>query len=112
MATTTIGPRTSGRPTLTHGQEHRAVSLVSGAHLVSHFNQLAVIPLFPLLHERLGVNFIQLRLALTVFDVVSVGAQAAAGVLVDRLGARKLLIAALLVGGLGFVGLGVVATYA
>ncbi|HEY5340704.1 MAG TPA: MFS transporter [Candidatus Aquilonibacter sp.] len=112
MATTTIGPRTSGRPTLTHGQEQKAVSLVSGAHLVSHFNQLAVIPLFPLLHERLGVNFIQLGLALTVFNVVSVVAQTPAGVLVDRLGARRLLIAALLIGGIAFVGLGVVATYA
>src|SRR5665213_4311848 len=107
MATTTIGPRTSGRPTLTHGQEHRAVSLVSGAHLVSHFNQLAVIPLFPLLHERLGVNFIQLGLALTVFNVVTVVAQTPAGVLVDRLGARRLLIAALVVGGIAFIGLGV-----
>jgi MFS transporter, FSR family, fosmidomycin resistance protein len=112
MATVIFSPRTSSQAILTRGQERRAVSLISGAHLVSHFNQIAVIPLFPLLHQQLGVSFIQLGLALTVFNVVSVVAQTPAGILVDRLGARSLLIAALVAGGIAFIGLGVFTTYA
>lgn len=91
--------------------ERRAVWLISSAHLIAHFYALAVIPLFPLLKMRLGVSFVQLGLALTVYNLVSVLAQTPVGFLVDRIGSRKLLVGALLLGGAAFTSFAFIPTY-
>lgn len=91
--------------------EARSLTVISIAHWVSHYNILVLPMLFPFLKDRLGVSFIDLGLALTVFAVVSGLTQAPLGFVVDRFGARKLLILGLGLGGAAFILLGLNLSY-
>jgi len=71
------------------------MTLIGLAHYTSHVLQLALPPLFPILHDEFGVTFTELGLIVTVFYVASGLGQAAAGVLVDRYGAQRLLLGGL-----------------
>lgn len=92
-------------------RERQAIWLVASAHAVSHFYLLILIPIFPLLKERLAVGYVELGFALTVWNVVSAIAQAPIGFLVDRYGSRRMLIGALLCGGLAYGSVGFFPTY-
>lgn len=72
------------------------ISLIGLAHGVSHFFQLALPSLFPLIKAEFGVNYTQLGLLMTVFYLVSGVGQALSGFFVDRFGAIKILLAGLL----------------
>lgn len=91
--------------------EARSLTVISVAHWVSHYYILVLPMLFPFLKDRLGVSFVDLGLALTVFAVVSGLTQAPLGFVVDRFGARKLLILGLCVGGFAFILLGLNLSY-
>ncbi|MGE0852372.1 MAG: MFS transporter [Hyphomicrobiaceae bacterium] len=91
--------------------ETQTLVAVSAAHLVSHFYIMVLPVLLPLLKERLGVGFLDLGLALTVFNVVTGLTQAPMGFLVDKVGARPVLIVGLVGGGLAFLSLGILTTY-
>src|SRR5947209_9327492 len=84
---------------------------ISAAHWVSHFHILTLPMLFPFLKAQLGVGYIELGLALTVFAVVSGLTQAPLGYIVDHIGARKILLLGLCLGGLALVMLGLHVSY-
>ena len=87
------------------------MSLVGVAHYMSHVLQLALPPLFPILHREFGVSFTELGLVVTLFYIASGLGQAAAGVLVDRYGAPRLLIGGLAVLGAAIALAGTVSAY-
>jgi MFS family permease len=89
----------------------RTLLAISTAHWVSHFHLLVLPMLFPFLKEQLGVGYIELGFALTVFAVVSGLTQAPMGYLGDRIGARKILLMGLTLGGLALVMLGLHLSY-
>lgn len=71
------------------------IGVVSIAHGVSHFCQLIVPPLFPWIGAAFGLSNTQLGLLMSVFFIVSCAGQAAAGFVVDRFGAERVLYAGL-----------------
>ena len=92
--------------------EQQTLVVVSSAHLVSHLHIMVLPVLLPLLKESLQVGFFELGLALTAFNVASGLTQAPMGFLVDRIGARRVLLAGLALGGFAFVSLGLLSFYA
>jgi MFS family permease len=81
----------------TFGRDAKVLSLVGAAHFSSHFYQLVLPPLFPILKVEFGIGYTALGLLVTVVSVASGIAQTPVGFLVDRLGARNILIAGHLV---------------
>jgi MFS transporter, FSR family, fosmidomycin resistance protein len=70
----------------------RVIGFVGAAHFLSHFFQLSLPPLFPLMKDELGVGYVALGLAMTVFYGTSGIGQTIAGFLVDRVGGRRVLL--------------------
>jgi len=89
----------------------RTLAAISVAHWVSHFHLFVLPMLFPFLKAQLGVGYIELGFALTVFGIVSGLTQAPIGYLADHIGARKVLLIGLTVGGLALIMLGLHLSY-
>ena len=89
----------------------KVIGLVGSAHVVSHFFQLALPPLFPILKDDLGVSYAALGLLSTVFFIASAVTQPAMGFLVDRIGARRVLIIGITLLGLSYLMMGLLPTY-
>ena len=77
------------------------IGLIGLAHAGSHFFHLILPPLFPWITTDLGLSYVQMGLAMSVFFAVSGLAQVVAGFAVDRLGAERILLAGLILLGLG-----------
>ena len=84
----------------------RIMSVVGAAHFTSHFFQLVLPPLFPLMRESLGVTYTELGVLMAVFFAGSGLFQIGAGFVVDRVGAHVVLPAgmALLAGSIMLMG--------
>lgn len=72
-------------------QDVKLIGLVGGAHLISHYSQLLLAPLFPWLKDVFSVSYAELGFLMTVFFVVSCAVQAFSGFVVDRCGPRPIL---------------------
>ncbi|TMJ64268.1 MAG: MFS transporter, partial [Alphaproteobacteria bacterium] len=77
-------------------QDIKVVGLVSSAHFMSHFYQIVLPPLFPLLKGAFGVGYAELSIVMSLMYATSGLMQTPAGLIVDRLGPARVLI-----GGLG-----------
>lgn len=78
-------------------RDGQIVSLISFSHLLSHVYMLALPPLFPVLRAELGVTYVDLGIAMAVFAVATGSLQTPMGFLCERVGARFVLVAGLIV---------------
>lgn len=82
-------------------EEFTTVGLVTGGHFLSHFYLLAFPPLFPLLRSELSLSNTELGLIIAVLSAAMV-LQVFVGGVVDRVGAKRVLV-----GGIALTSLGV-----
>jgi FSR family fosmidomycin resistance protein-like MFS transporter len=86
----------------TRAAETKFVGAVCFVHFASHYYITLLAPLFLFVRADYGVSYTDLGLAFTAFNVISTALQTPTGFLVDRVSARLLLIAGLIVGAAAF----------
>ncbi|MEE8395926.1 MAG: MFS transporter [bacterium] len=93
-------------PAVARQKDGPVLSLVAAGHFLSHFYMMLLPPLFVLLKVEYGVSYLALGLLMTLYNGVAGAAQIPVGFLVDRVGARPVLVGglALLAAGMGLVG--------
>ncbi len=89
----------------------RIIALIAAGHMVSHFLQLTLPPLFPLLKSEFDVSWVALGLVSSVFYGVSGVMQTVSGFFVDRLGARRVLLTGMTLFGGAIAATGLVSSY-
>ena len=82
------------------------VGLVFYPHMFSHIYGMVLPPLFPLLKAEFDVSYAALGVLLAVFGVASGLGQTPVGFLVDRWGARPVLVIGTIIEGLSILGIG------
>jgi FSR family fosmidomycin resistance protein-like MFS transporter len=96
---------------ITFRQDAGVIGLVGIAHMISHFSQLLLAPLFPWLKDAFNASYAELGFLMTVFFVVSCTVQALSGFVVDRFGPRPVLFGGLALLGLAAFGFSVSTSY-
>lgn len=89
----------------------RTIASVSAAHFVSHVYIILLPPLFEVIRTDYRVTYTELGFALVAFNLLTLLFQTPAGFLVDRIGARAVLIAGLLLGTFAVAGAGLVDSF-
>ena len=82
------------------------VAAVSAAHFVSHFLHFAFAPVIPFVTAEFGVSYTEAGLVFAVAAVTSGFGQPLAGVVVDRIGAHRVLVAGLFAQVTGILAMG------
>ena len=95
LAMNTATLKTASHAPIPLQQDAKIMGLVGLAHASSHFGHMLLPPMFPIFMREFGLTFSQVGLLMSVFFVVSGIGQALAGFLVDKVGARPVLFAAL-----------------
>ena len=91
--------------------ESRLIAGVCAAHMMSHYYMLMLAPLLAFIRDDFDVSYTQLALALTVFNVVSGTLQTPVGFLVDRIGARPVLLFGLFLSSASYAIAGIVGSF-
>ena len=108
MTTTSAAP-------LTHAAERRQeswqIALVSTAHFISHYYIILLAPLFVFIKADYGVSYTELGFAFVAFNVVTGLLQTPAGFVVDRFGAKPLLVAGVALGAVAIAVAGMVDSF-
>lgn len=95
-----------------HRQDAKVLGLISTGHFMSHFYGLTLPPLFPFLKDAFDVSYTELGVMMAVIGAATAISQVPVGFLVDRLGARLVLTAGLIVIALGFGLVGLAPSFA
>jgi MFS family permease len=91
----TVTPATPDSPNTPWREDAAIIGLVGLAHATSHFSHLLLAPLFPVFMRDFGLSFADVGLLMSVFFIISGTGQALSGFVVDRIGARPVLFAAI-----------------
>ena len=110
MAASTLNPMdpTAGNSLR---QDAGVIGLVGLAHMISHFSQLLLPPLFPWLKDAFNASYTELGFLMTIFFVVSCITQTLSGFVVDKFGPRPILFAGLTLLGLAAFGFSISTSY-
>ncbi len=92
-------------------REWKIVGVVGAAHFYSHFYFLVLPLMFPILYDVYGIGYTELGIGYAVFSAATLICQAPIGFIVDRYGARLILISGVAVESIVLVLFGVFHTY-
>ena len=92
-------------------RDNRILSVIGIGHGMSHLYYLVLAPLFPHLRDAFGVSYAELGLALAIMPLASAFLQVPIGFMVDRLGARVMLMGGLAVAALSTILMGLCTGY-
>jgi MFS family permease len=77
--------------------DYRVLSVIGIGHFMSHFYYMVLPPLFVQMREAFGVSYVELGTLIALMSAASAIVQVPIGFLVDRLGARIVLIVGMLI---------------
>tara|TARA_B100000676_G_scaffold310371_1_gene376687 strand:+ start:10300 stop:11523 length:1224 start_codon:yes stop_codon:yes gene_type:complete len=102
---------TSAVSTSLEPREHTAIWLIGSGHLVSHFYHMVLPMMFPFVVKDLGVSVTEIAFSMTLYFVSTAIVQVPIGLLVDRVGARLVLVSGMALMGLAMLVAGLIPDY-
>jgi FSR family fosmidomycin resistance protein-like MFS transporter len=97
--------------TETSGSDAKVMGVLGAGHFFSHFYLLCLPPLFPALRTEFGASYAALGFMMTSYNLIGGIIQAPMGFLIDRFGARWILIAGVVLMSASVLLMGVAGSY-